>query len=659
MDSKDDVKQPSTHLLAVPDSGLSVDSDAHVKRHRRWLAEHSIAWKLNYGFAMLTALTPLLLGIIWTAITKSDHRDIWTLDGHRIGGQMTQRQAKVIDVMCSAVIAPSIATGIFYFWFGSARTSAFNEYNPKKRPIPLKSLISVATSFGGGYDMFDVWTLWRSGTKRLYLLGALTLLSALAKSGLSNLIAYEAFSIDREATGLLRLLTSAPIDNRTFFTPQAMSLGQPGDIAESFTMSQRAEVANRISGMLTGLNFQSASSKLTDGAYIGINATTKSLDQLPPELHSLRDIPGYRLTTSCNTTTPDTFSIIMMGGYTAAITHTFTDSSNWLYNGYYPGQLASISSAYNEVYQYLTFGGPNRTAAYLGSITSFNLTRGTISSPYGPINPAAVNLTSSTFTGTKSIMSYWGIRCVIHRQDGLLTLIRTPGSPWSINSTSFPPSSPSRVVPSQLYNWQTNLKYQAPAQKAAIPGLMPALAATVNDTLCSSPRGCTGASCPLQCDNATDWAMLAGNYLYASAEAEKILYEVAASDARADRAVDFMRVQGTRTAGDVYTITFVPAILGASLLFLLLGALVVLGMGARVWGTFSARTFRDVDTLRLVVDYANLVGGAQGGRVARKKREALGRWAGGYGVVYEREGEGERERVVLRHMGDMSGDGGK
>jgi hypothetical protein len=67
--------------------------------------------------------------------------------GEKIGGRLTQPQAKAIDVVTGAILAPLTIAGFNAVLFNSARVSVVNERMGKA--IPLRSLIAASSTSSG------------------------------------------------------------------------------------------------------------------------------------------------------------------------------------------------------------------------------------------------------------------------------------------------------------------------------------------------------------------------------------------------------------------------------------------------------------------------------------------------------------------------------
>ena len=99
-----------------------------------------------------------------------------------------------------------------FVWFGSARVSALNEQQAK--PIPLRTLVAASGTTGGNYDLFNLRNLLMGKTWTLGLFALLTMLSAVLRTALSNVIAYKAFSklSSLQTSVLLRLQSDVTIN---------------------------------------------------------------------------------------------------------------------------------------------------------------------------------------------------------------------------------------------------------------------------------------------------------------------------------------------------------------------------------------------------------------------------------------------------------------
>ncbi|OJD32525.1 uncharacterized protein BKCO1_37000115 [Diplodia corticola] len=608
--------------------------------------QKSSARTWSAGAVSLTAAAPLIALIAWLARIRVDKHTFDTFAGEKIGGRFTQAEAKAIDIVVGAILAPIFMTIVNFVWFGSARVSAVNEQ--QKKAIPLRSLVTASGTCSGSYDLISLRDLLQGKTWRLFLLGLLTLLSAVARSSLTNIIAYEAYSVEVPSnSNTLRLQRDAAIESAFvepygyFYPSNTLTL----DIY-NFSTSQQADVAKQISALLTELTFQSASSKLTDGTYIGVNATAQSLDALPQTVVALHNVPAYRLSVDCSPDLPNSIGVLQpQGPYNTEIslmTNTTATSNNTIFQAFYPGVVEDIQTGDGDGYSYVAFSMGSKEV-YLGHLNRFNLTNDTIPSTYGDVGYRAFNMSQLGFTGTQIIMSVSGIRCSLYREDGTLNYTRRANSStsddsssssssstsWTITGTDFPATTNHTTktnIASMLAQWQyRSLNYHAPSSN--IPGIGPALSSGTDPTY--------GVS---QSDSFTDFAL---NYLYASGEAQRIAYEVAAASSNASSssstdAADFFTTVPGIASEQRYRITYVPSILLLALLCLLLAAGVTGAMALYAARSASGRAFRQMAPVRLLVDgVAGLREDAEEmARLAAGGNKELEAWAAGYMVRY-------------------------
>ncbi|KAF2137367.1 uncharacterized protein K452DRAFT_301959 [Aplosporella prunicola CBS 121167] len=651
-----EAKDQSTYLLNERES-----SPPPLITHTSNPTKQSYKYTLHIILVLLTLVIPIVALAAWLA-TSGIHARFKTFHGEEIGGHLTQAQAKALDVVSGAVLAPLVMAGLNLVWFAVARVAVVKEegedtrkYPPAsnadsfRRGIPLSSLVAASQSSSGTYDLLHLWTLLRGRTMRLVSLVLLCLFSALGRSALANLVAYEAFfeNVASPHPYQLRYMRDAVIESSVVI-PTSLQMDVFG-----FNTEQQASVANQMSGMLTGLNFQNATKMLeSDGSYVGVNTTAAALDALPASVVGLVNVPGFRVSVECAPAQLSNLAVLAMGAYDTSI-NGIADTT--LFRAQIPGPSSVLKGASNDVYSFVAFDF-NTTNAFLGYLTSFDYSNYTIATPYGTLNPTVANMTSSGFTGTKATMSVWGLQCSLYQQSGQLNLTRAHNSDVTIAAATFAPETEKMKIPSALATWQANLNYHAPT--AAIPGIGPALARTAcpatassaDSTLCSAGQ------------NSTDFAALARNFLYASAEARTIAIEVAASNATREKPEYVYTVQAVVTR-QFYRMTYVPVVLAVGLASLVLAALVVGGMAWVARGSEAVGGWRVRDVGRVVVDAVAGLGGERGGGaevgcVAAGSNEGVARWTEGCRVVYERAVDGERvARVRLRRVGEKGGEG--
>lgn len=637
---------PSSGLLQGKSDPVILESGSTNSKGQGIGDSTTTAQSWSLGAVFFTGIVPLAALIVWLA-TRTDKSTFNTFAGEAIGGRLSQSQAKAVDVVCGAILAPLVMASVNVLWFSSARVSAVNEQ--QKKSIPLRSLVTASGICSGSFDFLTTRDLLQGKTWRLFLLSIVVLLSALTRTALANIIAYEAYTTTTSFIDSwnLRMQRDAAVES-TYRNNRLLVGNIPGLDLYDFTATQQADIAKEITALFTEMAFANASSRLTDGTYIGGNATAASLDALPLTVLSLNKVPAYRLSVNCTPRLAEQISILQPYGQYHSVTQI---SILWNETGTtalgprqanYPGTPSDISTGDGDDYSFVGFTLGSEEA-YLGRLNRFNLTNDTAPSPYGAVHYAAFNMSQWGFTGTQSTMSTSGLSCALYRETGTLDYVRGSGntstsssssssSSWTITNPTFDPTTKTRI-PSLLAQWQTNLNYRAPS--ANNPGIGPAL--------CS--RGST------YYDNAFgDYAL---NFLYASGEVQRLTYEVAASDtanATRNAAEYFYPLSGTETEQH-YRITYVPSILLVGLISMLGAAGVTGAMALFAWRSVSGGAFRRVDPVRLLVDgVVGLRGSVEEvARVAGGSNTVVDEWAGRCRVRYSvvEEGVGEPVRVVL------------
>jgi hypothetical protein len=350
-----------------------------------------------------------------------------------------------------------------------------------------------------------------------------------------------------------------------------------------FNTQQRSSFANQFRGMMAGLSISNSSSLLTDKAYMLNSVTTTASVSLPSTVRALHSVPASRWTVSWRPFAPDAFTVQQMGA--KSVLFTMTRGQTDLLSGHYPGDIALMQNAYNEDYPFMAFPY-NGTWAFLGYAGSFNLSSETYPSRYGEIVPKAFNMTASGFNGAKQILSVWAIECQIYRQNATVDLLRLADGDWERNAASVNMSDGETLYqPLRMQQLQLNLNYQAP--DVTIPGLAPALArsadpcyaATITGTECAASTSSDGRSGTTS--RTTDFETLALNFLYASAETERMAYEVASTNSTRDQPGCVVDVTDTSQALR-YRITYVPVILFVGIACMFNAAGLTLALVAKV-----------------------------------------------------------------------------
>ncbi|KAH8688916.1 hypothetical protein GQ44DRAFT_720639 [Phaeosphaeriaceae sp. PMI808] len=272
---------PGIHNKPVPVDGRAFA--ATIKKLIRPSEHKTLSQSWSAGQVLLTAAIPLIALITWPGCVRANLRLFDTFAGEKIGGHLSQAEAKAIDVVTGAILAPLFMAAINYVWFDSARVSAVNEQ--QQHPISLRALLAASSTSSGNYDLFNLRDLVLGRTSRLYLFALLTLLSAVSRTALSNIIAYEAFSeVGAEMSSVnLRLQTDVAITRDSGWVNNNVKLQ-----LYDFDMVQNAGLAKDMMSLLTDLSYKGAAPKLTNGTYVGFNATSQSLESLPQSVVELR-----------------------------------------------------------------------------------------------------------------------------------------------------------------------------------------------------------------------------------------------------------------------------------------------------------------------------------------------------------------------------------
>lgn len=284
----------------------------------------------------------------------------------------------------------------------------------------------------------------------------------------------------------------------------------------------------------------------------------------------------------------------------------------------------------------------------------------TMATPWGDLSSVYQNITVP-LSGAKGAYRTYSraLQCVLLRQEGLLEYRRRDDQSWFIASSSF--QEKRKLVRSFLQDWQVT-RFSG----RWFPVLADVLwggAGTVK--VC--PPGEDPESYINTCYGYKDFTTAVNNFVFASGETTRILYNVAAVDASHDNAEYFYNVTG-EVDRQFYRITYVPVLLLVALLGIIISALMVTTLVVATMKTWSWKTFRQVEITRLVVDCigADLAkGDSTFSRLRRASDDELAEWAGRYCVGYEKffdaqnmDGYGHPS-VRLRHTtgGDMEKSG--
>ncbi|KAL9483790.1 hypothetical protein ACSS6W_002579 [Trichoderma asperelloides] len=543
-----------------------------------------------------TLAIPLIALVTWLASTAPEFKLFGSFTGLVIGGRFSQSTAKAIDILCSGFMAPALMTVLNVIWFGSARLAmraSRGKPQEQQRRIPLATLVTASGMSTGSYNVMDFISLRRGRMWRLYCLILLSLSSALSWTSLSNIIAYEAYTetIPSNTEYKLRALNDMEIDSTTRTSDSIIGQANVLEPQASFkfNIQQEASISEQLTNLLNQMLLSNSSSLDSEGGYVVLNATDISLVNLEPSVVALYNIPAFRLSATCQPSLllPSSLDPVQMGEDAVQMHATLIspNSTGQMYYYWYPGVKGDIKSGYTSELPFVLFSLDYQHAV-LGYMHTHNWNNSVLTQ-YGEIKPVVLNLTSILSTVTT-----YSLHCSLLRQEGLVNYTRTAGQTGRVSESQFQPyKSPQR---SFIGDWQVVLNYHATTETGTIPGIAPAFSGGL---ACAVGDGQL-ATCP-----SINFSTLASNFVLASGRAQSILFNVAAMNSSRDRPEYFYNVTGA-TMQQFYHITYVPALLLASLLSLTIAASTAVGMTvyARHIQRDSMRELHEATTLRLVVN---------------------------------------------------------
>ncbi|KAG6357613.1 hypothetical protein INS49_013490 [Diaporthe citri] len=544
----------------------------------------------------LSTLISVAALVAWLA-SKKDQAFI-SLAGSEIGGHLTQAQAKGIDFVCSAFLAPLLFAGLTLLWFACARVCVVNEFAPS---VPLQTLATVSAMSRGTYDPLQYYALLRGRTWKLAALGGIAFCSAMGSSALGNMIAYE----------------------RVW---QPHHREQPPPASYGFSNSEFTAAARSVSDVLYGLDFVPAILD-NDSGYIGVNTTSASMTSLHKSVNSLSDVPGFRLSAEC---VPSTLNSVnawpTVDKYarlspnisydTAASAGAVSRDFDWFTPSYsyFSGQEDGTTSISSK----LAFPAWDYDCGDSGCAEKFYLIymmtgihRQSLHTEYGDLRPALQYKYDSDGYGKDFQLSpatSWGLECVLFQQQGLTNYTRSPDLQWSMAAASFDGNK--TAISSQLSKWQ-QIKFDgewAPPQLGVVLfGRDPLKPCLTRFEKCLPARN---VSNPV------------GKYIYASGEITRIIHNIAAANASrgSGNPEYYHNVTGTVNR-QYYRITYVPVLLLLALVSILLAALLTIALMISASKTVSWARFRQVDIVRLVID-------AVGGTLRHQDEEQFAKLSG-------------------------------
>lgn len=413
------------------------------------------------------------------------------------------------------------------------------------------------------------------------------------------MIAYEVFNEDgpSNAEFSLRLLRDATIEsteNRSGETATPAVYG--------FSISDSAVTAQSVSDVLNGLNLFPATLD-EDNGYVGVNATSGSMTDLDKSVNALSGVPGYRLSAECVPgvvnevqlrPAEDRYVEMTMNITDERLTATSEVSQNWTWGystySYFTGQDGTIPETPNSAFPAWGCGstscGDKFDIVYMMS----GIHPQALHTDYGDIQSSLQGQSDSygpDFGVTST--TYWGMKCGLFKQQGLINYTRSSDLQWSIAATSFDDNKTAFF--SQLSNWQrvkVGGDWAPPQLGTVIFGRDPLKPCRTGAEECLPTRNVSHA---------------VANYVYASGEITRIIHNVAAENTSRARGHPeyYHNVTGTVNK-QYYRITYVPVLLLVALVCIILAALLTTALMMSVKNTVSWSWFRQVDVMRLVVD---------------------------------------------------------
>ncbi|KAI9696180.1 MAG: hypothetical protein M1820_008248 [Bogoriella megaspora] len=560
--------------------------------------------QVQISLVILSSVILPLIILVWCIMDITRHHT-HVLGAGIIDGHLSYTQAKAIDFVCSAGLAPLIMVLLNLLWFSSVRITPIIKQQPGYRGIPLTTLVEVSNTPSGDFNISKFWILLQSKTWRIGLLCPLVFFSGVATKTLSNFIAYEAFSYTAPHDSGVQLQL---LDNSYFNAPFGIKgrdsqFEVPTLHLSNFSNGQSSDVAKDITGLLTSLSFENASANLdAEGGYDTISTLTQQFSRLMLLIHSGGD-----------------------DGTAAEFLQACTESDTPCYFTSIPGtiDLTRVYDApnYGE-FPFVAFQD-NTLQAYLGWLYSSEAV--TMHTPFGDVVPTRLD----------SGLGNAGILCTILRQAGFLKYTRSSTRAWNIASSFF--HEENKVTRSFVSDWQSILSYQAPG--SLIAGFGPALAQSAGSMI-----DLTG----LTTNNSVDWNAYALNYLYASGEIQRMTYEVAGKNSTPDN----LYVVDASVSLNAYRITYIPLILIVGLLSLLGAGTIVCAIVIPSRNLTKSGAHRDLDTLRLLVD--SIVGLQESAPTMASTGEMSGaeleKWAKGFRVGYLETTEGDETAIRLFRM---------
>ncbi|MCJ1433568.1 hypothetical protein MMC27_002931 [Xylographa pallens] len=588
----------------------------------------------------LSAAFPILTFVVWICIITKKGVAIQLLSNSRIGGRFTLVEAKAIDFVCGGILAPVVMSAIDFCWFFSSRIAVIGEQHSTARLVPLKTLVDMGSLSSGTYNPYRIASLLQSKQPPLLAMAALTLLSAIAYTSLTNMVAYEAYTATIE--GSSNLLNRLSNSSGNFNSTMSQQITWYDVYFPRFDAGEKAEFSEQFVDLLTGISYGDSIHNLLNGTiYLGINVTNNSLSAVSEDIVELYNIPAYQLRAKCGGAALSNFSI--GNTYSAPLYLTTNNSTqspvlvdleidNVKFTGTMADSIQDLESffeSYSTTVSWSAFS-IDLTQVFIAMITVGNLSGITIPTDFGDMAVQVFNLSSLSFvfTGNTSIVSIWGMKCSVTRQDGFVDLTRSVDSIWESSLQNF--SGTPYIQRLAISQFQLADLYTEPYSITS--GFTPALF--------GDDCAFDNVTCNLLLPASMNSTILAANLLYAEGKLEQIMYNTGAPSNLTTNHPQF--TVSSAKSQQAYAITYVPAILIIALFSIMLAGLITSWMAFSSRKTFATRAFRNIDPLRLVMDS---VAGFKDDKVFPQAqgwtRKNLEKWAGTYRVGYRLTSDGD------------------
>lgn len=575
-------------------------ANSGTKPYRRFSWRQSRAVLLRSIAIATVAVAPVVIAT-WLPLQTSKETRLDLFEGTSIGGAFTLSQAKAIDFITSAILGPLVLAGLNYIWFANARACITDEKRVATHGAPLYALVEAAGTSSGSYNTYKFWTLFWSRSKRLIAFALLPLFAALAKSLLSNIIAYEAIFVPLDGASIsLRLLTGPKLDDKLNTGGFFDRIPNLADYEEIYGTSNPARVEalkqqglallRETTSALQGVAWQDSTPYLASGTYIGTNVTNSSLQSVDKSITELKDIPALKASIDCKPHVPQTFDYYVYPSGVGLVWEIEVDlpdkhvepTPGW--TTMLPGSLDQIGDAdgthtYTQSLQFLAYPDArvqDKATFFAGGLYTRleewmlqeEIEKHTrpIPSPYGDIYPTVFKMTprepyyQDTCSGQRNCsVIVWGLACTVSQISGSVNLRRAQAQDlWE----------------SHDHQWDMTTKHHPPSylENAIRPGA-PREKPGIGTMIFQSAKTHAGAIKP----NEFNYQILANNLLFAEMELQRIAYE---NGAKNDSFLNDNEKSGLFiTAATVvqvqrYRMTYTPALLAGSLAAIFAAALV-------------------------------------------------------------------------------------